>query len=110
MQKIKGFPRVAFAKAADEYHTVPAGCNTHIGTNANAVGDYLESVIAVVSNATVSGVSLIDGTNNAISLLPNAVGSGVGTYPIPLGVSSTSGAWRIVTNNGVEVIVRGLFS
>jgi len=97
------------ANGADEYVSVPAACNMVVGKSGN-VGDYIERVTAVVLNATTSGITLTDGTNNAVQLLPNAVGAGIGTYQLPLGISSTSGAWRLVTNNGVSAIVSGVFS
>lgn len=106
--QIKGYPKVRMAQDADTYVRVPVTCNAVLGPTGNT-GDYLDTVLAIVNNASVSSVELIDGVNN-FTLLPNNVGAGVGTYPIPVGLSSMNGAWRIVTNNGVSVVASGIFT
>lgn len=111
MKRTQGFPRIAYAKAADEYEVVPASCNVAIGpqgkNNANLVGDYLESIVATVSNNTLAGVQLIDGTQAAIELVPQ--NCPVGVQAVPLGISSFNGPFRVVSNAGVNVVVTGIF-
>lgn len=113
-RRTTSWSKVKMAQGADQYVTVAANSNNalvgHGGIDGGSVGDYLDAITAVVANATVSGIQLQDGTNSVIQLLPNAVGGGIGTYHIPLGLSAANGAWRILTNNGVSVIARGIFS
>lgn len=107
--KTSGMMQAQIASAATQYKTLPVTCNVALGSSGNK-GDYIEGVLAVVNNSTVSSVDLIDGTGAAINILPNGVGGGVGTYPIPLGLISHNGPWRLVTNNGVSAVATGIFS
>jgi hypothetical protein len=91
------------------YETVAASqTDQALGTN-GAAGDFLEGLICVVTTAATSQVQIKDGSGSAITVLPNNVGPGVGTYNIPLGLTSKSGAWRITTAAGVAVIAVGRF-
>ena len=63
----------------------------------------------VVSAVATAQVQIKDGTNAAITVLPNNVAGGIGTYFIPLGYKSTSGGWQVITLAGVSVIGAGLF-
>jgi len=92
-----------------EYETVGPGVTDQSLGATGAVGDYLALLICVVTTAATSVVQIKDGSGSAIIVLPNAVGGGVGTYTIPLGLISTSGAWKITTGNGVAVIATGKF-
>ena len=95
--------------AGFEYETVAASqTNQTMGTT-GAINDYLEGLICVVSTAATSTVSIKDGSDTAIQVLANAVGGGVGTYYIPLGLRSRTGAWQITTGAGVAVIALGDF-
>ncbi len=59
--------------------------------------------------ATVKGGSQ-DGADAAIVVFPNSPGGGVGTYTIPLGLQSKTGAWQVTTGAGVAVIATGRFT
>lgn len=73
-------------------------------------GDLLERLVCVVATAATSNVSIKDGAGGAsISILPAAVGAGVGTYPINLGILSKTGHWHITTGAGVTVVAIGRF-
>ena len=72
--------------------------------------DYLESILCVVATAATSQVMIGDGAAPAIVILPNNVGGGVGTYPVPLGITSKTGSWRVTTAAGVSIIASGNFS
>jgi len=80
-----------------------------LGAATTGVGDYLERLICVVATAATSSVSIKDGSGLGISVLPAAVGGGVGTYPIPVGLTSKNGRWKITTGAGVTVIAVGRF-
>lgn len=79
------------------------------GTNTSP-GDYLERVIATVSNAADCAVILKDGAAGAsYTLFPNNPGSGINCYPITVGAVSRSGQWKISTGAGVTCLVTGIF-
>lgn len=93
-----------------EYETVAASQTDQALGATGAAGDYLEGLICVVATAATSQVQIKDGSGSAITILPNAVGNGVGTYSIPVGLISLSGAWKITTAAGVSVIAVGNFT
>jgi hypothetical protein len=78
-----------------------------------AVGDYLHRLICTVTTAATSNVAIVDGTGAGIlthTVLPAAVGGGIGCYVIELNAISANGAWKITTGAGVEVMAVGIFS
>jgi len=93
-----------------EWETVAASQTDQSLGATGATGDYLESLLCVVATAATSQVQIKDGSGSAITVLPNAVGAGVGTYPIPIGLVSLAGAWKVTTAAGVSVIATGNFT
>lgn len=91
------------------YETVAASQGAQVLGNAGAAGDYLERLICVVATAATSQVQLTDGGGAAITLLPNAVGGGIGTYVIDVGCMSKAGPWKVTTAAGVSVLAVGSF-
>lgn len=81
-----------------------------ITTGNGSKGDYLETLICVVATAATSSVSIKDGGGSAISVLPAAVGSGIGTYKIPINAFSILGPWKVTTGAGVSVVAVGRFN
>ncbi len=75
-----------------------------------AVGDYIDRLICVVATAANSSVDLQDGSDTAMSILPAAVGAGVGTYVIEVRAASRVGSWSVTTGSGVTVIAVGFFT
>jgi hypothetical protein len=94
----------------DQYETVAVGQTDQVLGGTGAAGDYLAMLTCVVSAAATSTVSIKDGAGSAISVLPANVGAGIGTYTIPLGLTSLSGAWKVTTGAGVSVIASGRFT
>lgn len=94
----------------DEYETVAASQTDQVIGATGATGDYLEGLLCVVATAATSQVQIKDGSGSAITVLPNAVGAGVGSYYVPLGLTSTGGAWKVTTAAGVSVIAMGDFT
>jgi hypothetical protein len=94
----------------DEYETVAASQTDQVLGATGAAGDYLEGLLCVVATAATSQVQIKDGSGSAITVLPNAVGPGVGSYYVPLGLTSTNGAWKVTTAAGVSVIGMGDFT
>jgi hypothetical protein len=96
-----------------EYETVAVSQSDQILGATGAVGDYLESLLCVVATAATSQVQIKDGNGSLITVLPNNVGAGVGTYPIPIGltcVNATTPGWKITTAAGVTVLASGNFT
>lgn len=94
----------------NEYETVAASQTNQALGATGAVGDYLEGVLCIVSTAATSQVQVKDGSGTAFTVLPNNVGAGVGTYFVPCGWTSTSGAWQITTAAGVAAVGSGDFT
>jgi hypothetical protein len=94
----------------DEYELVAASQTNQVLGATGAAGDYLESLIIVVTTAATAQVQLKDGGGTAFTVFPNNPGGGIGTYPIPFGKRSTNGAWQVTTGAGVSVIAGGDFT
>jgi hypothetical protein len=43
-------------------------------------------------------------------VLPASCGTGINVYNIEMNVASTTGAWKVTTGAGVEVMAVGIFS
>lgn len=97
-------------EGASHYETVAASQSNQALGATGAAGDYLARLVCVVATAATAQVQIKDGSGSAITVLPNSPGGGIGTYVIPLGLVSTSGAWQITTGAGVSVIACGRFS
>jgi len=96
-----------------EYQYVAASQTDTLLGSTGVAGDYLETLICVVSTAATSQVQIKDGNGTARIVLPNAVGGGIGTYPISLGIkctAATTPGWRITTAAGVAVLATGNFT
>lgn len=104
---------LSVVQASFEYEPVAASQTDQILGATGGVGDYLEGLLCVVATAATSQVQIKDGNGSAITVLPNAVGSGVGTYYVPLGfptVNATTPGWKVTTAAGVSVIGSGKFT
>lgn len=104
---------LSVVQASFEYETVAASATDQILGATGGVGDYLEGLLCVVATAATSQVQIKDGNGSAITVLPNAVGAGVGTYFVPIGlltVNATTPGWKITTAAGVSVIGTGKFT
>lgn len=93
-----------------DYEVAPASATTALGTN-GATGDFIAGLLCVVTTAATSQVQLRDGASGTpFMVLPNNVGGGVGTYSLPIGLTSRSGAWYVIAAAGVSVVAIGKFS
>jgi hypothetical protein len=92
-----------------EYETVAAAQSDQILGSTGGAGDYLEGLLCVVATAATSIVQIKDGAGSAITVHPNAVGGGVGTYYVPINTKSRDGAWSVTTGAGVSVLATGNF-
>jgi len=75
-----------------------------------AKNDFVEGLLAVVTTPATSQVQIRDGGGARFTVFPNSPGGGVGTYTIPLGLTSKDGPWSITTGAGVSVIAIGVFN
>ena len=91
------------------YETVAASQTAQALGATGAAGDYIHRLICVVSTAATSTVAILDG-ETSITVLPNNVGEGIGTYVLEVGMVSVEGAWSVTTGAGVAVIAIGRFS
>jgi hypothetical protein len=96
-----------------QYEHVAASQTAQVLGSAGALGDYLHRIICTVSTALTSSVQIVDGTGTGIlthTILPAAVGGGIGVYNIEINAISANGAWKITTGAGVEVMAVGIFT
>jgi len=83
-----------------------------LGTT-GAKGDYLHRLVITVATAASSLVKVVDGSGTGIlthTVLPNAVGGGVGVYNVEINAASSDGAWAVITGAGSEVMAVGIFT
>jgi len=96
-----------------QYEHVAASASAQVLGTAGAIGDYIHRLVITVATASTSLVQVVDGTGAGIlthTILPNAVGGGVGVYNVELNAVSQNGAWKITTGAGAEVMAVGIFS
>ena len=95
---------------AYQYEHVAASQTAQVLGGTGAAGDYIHRLACTVSTAATGTVSILDGATFTHLLLPASPGGGVGQYDIELNVRSRTGAWKITTGAGVEVLAIGIFS
>jgi hypothetical protein len=93
-----------------DYETVAASQSDQALGPTGGKGDFLEGLLCIVATAATSAVSIKDGSGSAISVLPDNVGPGVGSYYVPVNARSRSGAWKVTTGAGVSVVATGTFT
>ena len=96
-----------------QYEHVAASSSAQVLGGTGAIGDYIHRLVCTVTTALTSTVQIIDGTGAGIlthTVLPAAVGGGIGVYNIELNAVSANGAWKITTGAGVEVMAVGIFT
>ena len=92
-----------------QYEHVAASQSAQVLGGTGAVGDYLHRVVITVATAATSLVQIVDGSATH-TVLPNAVGEGIGVYNVEINAASKNGAWKITTGAGSEVLAMGIFS
>ena len=92
------------------YEHISASQSLQVLGGTGATGDYVHRLVCTVSTASTSVVQIKDGSLATHTVLPNAVGGGIGVYNIELNMVSRSGAWQVTTGAGVEVVAVGVFS
>lgn len=92
------------------YETVAASQSDQVLGVAGAAGDYLDTLVITVATAATAAVSIKDGGGNAISILPNSPGGGIGVYTVRIAARSKAGAWKVTTGAGSTVLATGSFT
>ena len=93
------------------YEHIAAGQTAQVLGGTGAKGDYLHRLICTVTTALTSNVAIVDGAGAGIlthTVLPAT--APVGVYDIEMNAISATGAWKITTGAGVEVMAVGIFS
>ena len=96
-----------------QYEHVAASQTAQALGGTGAIGDYIHRLICTVTTAATGNVVLVDGTGVGIlthTILPASPGTGINVYNIEINVASTTGAWKVTTGAGVEVMAVGIFS
>ena len=96
-----------------QYEHVAASQSAQVLGGTGAIGDYIHRLICTVTTAATGNVVLVDGTGVGIlthTILPASPGTGINVYNIEINTASTTGAWKITTGAGVEVMAVGIFS
>ena len=92
-----------------QYEHVAASQTAQVLGGTGAIGDYLHRIVCTVSTAATGTVTVLDGSTSHV-VLPNSPGNGIGVYNIEFNTRSKTGAWKITTGAGVEVLAVGIFS
>lgn len=111
-------PTVTIASASlqdtfGEYETVAASQTDQVLGATGASGDYLAGVLIVPATSAAGAVSIKDGSGSSITIF---AGGGTTALPtlapifVPLGIYSTSGAWKLTTGANVTAIGVGKFT
>lgn len=95
--------------APSHYKKLAAGQAATLLSASGAAGDFIDTLICIVSTAATAQVDLVDGTTT-FNVFPNSPGGGVGTYVLAIKLKSQTGAWKAVTGAGVAIIASGNFT
>ncbi len=100
------------ALTGSEYETVAAGSDEQVLGAAGAAGDLLTSLLVVPASTSPGAITIKDGAGTAITVFAGGADS-IATlhpFPIPLGIRSAAGPWRVTTGANVSVVAAGNFS
>lgn len=94
-----------------DYETVAAS-STDQAMGTGAQGDYISHIIIIPASLTPGAVSIKDGAGGDITIFAGGASSVSNLVPfvVPLGMRSTSGAWKITTGANVSAIGVGNFA
>lgn len=97
---------------AAQYETVAASATAQVMGGSGALGDHLEGILIIPGVAACGLVSVLDGSTT-IFTFPGGGTTALPTLapiPVPFGVCSQSGPWKITTGANVTVIAFGAFT
>jgi hypothetical protein len=93
---------------AQTYETVAASQTAQVLGTVGQPGDYLAGLIVVPASTDAGAISITDDTT-AITVFTGGTGSlsNLVPFPIPLGLRSKTGSWKVTTGADVSVIAAG---
>ena len=99
-------------RTGTHYETVAASQTDQVLGATGATGDYLSGLLVVPATTSPGALSIKDGAGGAITVFTGGAGSVSTLVPffIPLGASSTGGAWKVTTGANVSAIGVGRFT
>ena len=97
----------AAATFALPYEHVAASATNHVLGSTGAIGDYLHRLIITVGTSSTSTVNLIDGAFSHALVKANTP---IGVYSLEINTFSQTGAWKVTTGAGAELIAIGNFT
>lgn len=103
----------SIAKATEgDYETVAASQTDQVLGATGAAGDYLSALLIIPATTSPGAVQIKDGAGSAITVFTGGASSVSNLVPftIPLGMLSTSGAWKITTGANVSAVGIGSFT
>lgn len=102
---IRGHQKVRFANDGDKYQAIGAGNNAVIGGARQ--GDYIHAILVTVTNNLNCAVTIQDGGDTAITVVPNVLPLGNQVINVPLGLSCRNNNWAVSCNPGAAALVSG---
>lgn len=103
----------SIAKATEgDYETIAASQTDQVLGLSGAAGDYISSLLVIPATTSPGPVSIKDGSGSSITVFTGGASSVSNLVPfsIPLGMTSTGGAWKVTTGSNVSAIGVGSFS
>jgi hypothetical protein len=94
------------------YETVAASQTDQVLGATGFKGDFIEGILIIPATTSPGAVSIKDGSGSAITVFTGGASSvpGLVPIPVPMGMTSNSGAWKVTTGTNVSVIAVGSFS
>lgn len=108
--KDNGLP-VSLADTIGEYETVAASATAQPMGATGATGDYIAGLLIIPATTSPGAVALLDGATS-ITVFTGGATSVADLKPffIPLGLVSTTGAWKVTTGTNVSAVATGNFT
>ena len=97
--------------AGSGYETVAASQTAQVLGAAGAVGDTIDGLLVIPETTSPGQVLLLDGATSITLFVGGASSvSNLIPFPIPLGMRSVNGPWKVTTGADVSVIGIGNFT
>ena len=94
-----------------QYETVAASTTAQVMGTAEAIGDYIDSILVIPATTSPGAISLLDNSTSITVFTGGATSvADLKPFTIQLGLVSVSGAWKITTGANVAVIGIGNFT
>jgi hypothetical protein len=103
---------VVIAQVDSLYEAVAASQTAQALGTVGALGDILTGLLIIPATTSPGAVSIKDGADAAITVFAGGATSvsNLAPIPVPLGITSRTGAWQVTTGANVSVVAVGKFS